>query len=300
MKKNRANWLMDAAVGWLLLMTASTSYAPNLLLKKKGGCNYAAHPCGSAGNSCYSTNPNGTASAAGVAAIAAGCAQTPLGKKLTLVSGNGTFKVWKEATGTRILHSTGLDEWQQAIAIDGRSFTGDASTATLLVTNIAGRACPKNVFISTTSKVATGRCVYYDQGTLNVTLNAAGTSQTDINTLGLPLWNTSGTGNGTAGSWYEGNIKLCALKAMRLPTLYEGKLPMAINFVGNTYPTDSTPAPSTNDITNGVPSLNDANGLTFTASALIEATHVYWGYDVTLIDQATYTNSIHDVRCVVQ
>jgi hypothetical protein len=91
--------------------------------------------------------------------------QGPSGSTLTLQFANGSsgFKIWKEKGGTRILNSSGIaaNGWQKQLTRAGRAFT---STDFTTGSNISGRVCPSNVFIGTSLMTATGRCLYYDGG----------------------------------------------------------------------------------------------------------------------------------------
>ncbi|MCX6106293.1 MAG: hypothetical protein NTY08_10740 [Proteobacteria bacterium] len=231
----------------------------------------------SCGTNCY-TNTTATTT---------GYAYTASGKNLTLTNG-----VWVQSDGTNVLRVDGSDNWHYALNANGKSF----STTVLLnktTANLGGRVCPSSVYVDDTNKVAFGRCLYYDIGNAAQTLNAAGTSQTTLASMGLDYWNVAGTGNDTASSWYEGNIKTCADKGMRLPTLYE----TGATDPGSAKPADASPAPTFN-AASGVPSVSGSS-YTWTSSAYTGAS---WGYWLWSASTANYSYNIgggRDVRCVV-
>ena len=229
--------------------------------------------CGGPGDSCYDDTEAKTA----------GVALTPLGKSLVYTSG-----VWVESgAGTRVLAVDGADSWANAMNIDGRTY----SAGTLNKANIAGRVCPTNVFVPG-NLVATNKCLYYDAGgggqRLDATANDGVTDQTTPGSIRLGLWNTAAGGNGTAASWYEGNIQKCALQGMRLPTLYEAKAPAP----ASNKPTDASPTFSPN---NGVP-MPGQWGWTASASTAGPGNYWFW-WDVTLSDSVFYTGNNTGVRC---
>jgi hypothetical protein len=154
------------------------------------------------------------------AATTAGEAGGPGGVTMEYVFANGSsgFKIWKEKGGSRILNSTGLiaNGWQKELTRAGTAFS---ETNFTVASHIAGRVCPTHVFLSHSNMTSTGRCLYYDGGNDKVALNNASSG-----TLGedyLVAWNDAGSGQGSSASYYEGNIKTCADKGMRLPTTYE-------------------------------------------------------------------------------
>lgn len=163
-------------------------------------------PCGNSGNGCYDNLP---AKAAGAALLPDGTTAI----EYVEVNGPGTFKVWREQGGNRILNANGLwssaDDWQETLTRNGRMFTGADLSSTTVLAGIAGRACPTNVY-APDNMISTGNCVYYDGDVSNTRLDAfAGTTGEDrLNGYDVV-------------QWYEGNIKPCADKGMRLPTLFE-------------------------------------------------------------------------------
>ncbi len=224
------------------------------------------------------------------AAMTSGLAYTGSGKLLRLVSG-----VWVQANGNNVLRVDGSDNWHLALNANGRSFS--ASYLDKTVADLAGRVCPTNVYVDDGNKVATGRCVYYDQNNPEQRLDATAyngvTNQTTPGSYRLGSWNTAAGGNGTGASWYEGNIQTCANKGMRLPLLYETT---AAN-PGSNKPTDPA-SPSWSTITTGVPALGGGYSSTWTSSAYSGDTAYYWYWSDTVASSSPngYTGS---VRCVV-
>lgn len=233
--------------------------------------------CGGAGDDCYSDT----------AAKAAGIAKTPLGKSLAYVdadgAGSGTFKVWKESGGNRVLAANGLDQWSKALNGNGNGqsatdFT-DPSIGTA-TTVIAGRVCPGNVYIDSSNKFTTTNCLYYTPTYPLQSLAVAGTD----GVLGLGLW--------TEQLWLVGNIKTCSDKGMRLPTLYE----TGANQPATTYQPTSDGTPTAWGGASGVPGARGA----WTSSAYTNRSDLYWKWSGT---SASVTNNVcsncNQVICVV-
>jgi|688.fasta_scaffold198044_2 hypothetical protein len=179
-------------------------------------------PCGSLGDSCYDDT----------VAMSSGFACLGDGTQIEYVDAASDFKVWKEKDGNRILKATGLwsssSDWQKKLTRDGKS-TADIDFDA--ISEIAGRACPTNVYRGPSEMTAIGECLYYDLGNSAQSLDKdSGTFGQDYLTVPFPVAENA--------SWYQGNIKTCAEKGMRLPTLYE-TLEQSIS--GN-FPTDATPA----------------------------------------------------------
>lgn len=197
------------------------------------------------------------------------------GTEIVLVPGSGTFKVWKEKNGNRILRPTGLwasqSDWQKALTRAGTAFSDTHYTD---VSKIAGRACPPNVFLDHNNMTATDRCLYYDAGSSSQQYFGsavfAGT-QYDWPASSNPGiegedwlgdWNRPKTARGTRNSYFEGNIKTCANLGMRLPTVYE--ITISREFLNKTYnycttwaaqlPTGDGISPEFAGDVNGVPS----------------------------------------------
>lgn len=210
-----------------------------------------------------------------------GSVVTPLQKTLQFING-----VWVESgSGNRVLASDGSDNWAYQLNTDGQSY----SSSFLDKSHVVGRSCPSNTFVPG-NLVALGKCLYYDGGNAAQRLDSAGTGQSILASLGLSTWDLASTGNGTGASWYEGNIKTCAVKGMRLPTLYETN---ASDPGGLYKPSDASP---TFISANGVPSV--AGSYTWTSSAYTAISNTYWFWSASSASGSTYTYG-SAVRCVV-
>ncbi len=230
------------------------------------------------GVDCYQTS----------AALNSGMAYTGSGKLLVLTSG-----IWVQADGNNVLRVNGSDNWHLKLNANGRSFS--ATNLDRTVANLGGRVCPVNVYVDDGNRVATGRCVYYDQGNpsqrLDATAHDGNTNQTTAGAYRLGFWNTTAGGASYSASWYEGNIQTCANKGMRLPLLYETTA---------NDPVDNKPAdpasPSWSSSTTGVPSVGMSN--TRTSSASTYYSNHYWMWAGT---GASFSGSESAtvVRCVV-
>jgi hypothetical protein len=211
---------------------------------------------------------------------------------LQYATGSSGLKVWKEEGGSRILNATGVVDngWQQTLTRAGTAFSGTNLTT---ITDIAGRVCPTNVFLSHGNMVATGRCLYYDGGNSAQSLNAAsGTEATDW----LRQWDRSATARGSGASYYEGNIATCADTGMRLPTMYETTMDAS----GATLPSGDglSSDPIWAGSTDGVP--RAGNSSTWTASAVSFANDSYWAWSGTSRSYGSYSvSSVVTVRCVL-
>ena len=156
---------------------------------------------------------------------------------------------------------------------------------------ISGRVCPPNVFLNHDHMTATGLCMYYDSGNAAQSLDAAGTSGTEASDW-LQHWNRAATGRGTSTSYYEGNIKTCADKGMRLPTMYETSMPKP----GSYLPTGDTGVnPTWAGSTSGVPGFTS---WTWTASAETSLPFSYWGWSGASSRGLYYSYPV-SVRCVL-
>lgn len=229
--------------------------------------NMSTEICGGAGEYCYDD----------ATAIANGVATTPSGKSIEYVLAGGSFYVWKEVSGNRILKADGSDNWAKKLNTNGKGFTATDFTA---YTGIVGRVCPTNVYIDDANKFTTGNCLYYTtEG--SQTLNAYGTN--DI--LGMDTWSTV--------SWYVGNVKVCSDKGMRLPAMFETTI---TNTSNSQLPTgDGTP---TYALGTGVPSLA---GATWTGSSNNWSTSNMWAWNGTSTHGSPsflYTSTAF-VRCVL-
>lgn len=217
--------------------------------------------------------------------------QGPGGAVLTLQYANGSsgFKIWTEDGGSRVLNATGIvaNGWQQTLTRAGTAFSGSNFTTPSV---IGGRACPPNVFLNFSNMVATGRCLYYDGGNGWQALNAASGTEAEDWILSST---SAASGRGSGLSYYEGNIKTCADKGMRLLTMYESThtMPAWARPSG-----DTGVSPTWADATTGVPS---ASNYTWTASS--GADSYYWQYNTGGGDYGSYGGGAGAgrVRCVL-
>ncbi len=234
--------------------------------------------------------------------------QGPDGSIIHLKYANGVngFKIWKEKNGSRILNATGLvsNGWQMKLARSGTSFQSGYFTDS---TNIGGRVCPPNVFLSYQNMTATNRCLYYDTGNTAQTLNAScSTGYCDSPSDGpteasdwLMTWDRQNTGRGALASFYEGNIRTCADKGMRLPVMYETTMPKPDAIY---IPTGDglSIEPTWAFTTNGVPAANfnwtKTASATLRDSAYPTSSYSMW---VNAGSLASAFNSAHGIRCVV-
>jgi hypothetical protein len=217
---------------------------------------------------------------------------------LQFANGSSGFKIWKEKSGTKILNATGLvaNGWQKQLTRAGTAFSATDFTNGA---NIAGRVCPTNVFLSHSNMTATGRCLYYDGGSNETQgLDAACPSNNCTNPLianeasdWLLHWNRANTGRGTGSSYYEGNIKTCADKGMRLPTMYE----TTMTEPGSYKPTGDSITPNF-ATTNGVPS---GSSWLWTASANTWHPGHWWAWSRTWSDDDSFYGFPNSVRCVL-
>jgi hypothetical protein len=238
--------------------------------------------------------------------------QGPGSTTLTLqyAAGSSGFKIWKEKGATRILNSTGLiaNGWQKELTSAGTGFSGTDFTNGA---NIAGRVCPTHVFLSHSNMTAENRCLFYDAGNIAQSLNAVCPLYDDgdgwfFNECTSPLvanevsdwlqsWDRAATGRGSSSSYFEGNIKTCADKGMRLPTMYESTMAKP----DSNLPSGDSISPTWAGSTNGVPRVGTS--WTWTASANHPNPVLYWawgGWSVTSYASASYDGSA-SVRCVL-
>ena len=91
-----------------------------------------------------------------------GKARLPSGREITLVQGVGSFQVWREKDGVRILAASGLeaDGWQKKLRRNGREFTQEDFTN---VSVLAGRICLGHVYNFANNQSANPKCVYYSK-----------------------------------------------------------------------------------------------------------------------------------------
>ena len=237
--------------------------------------------------------------------------QGPSSSTLTLQYANGSsgFKVWKEKDGSRVLNATGLIEhgWQKTLTRAGTAFAGDLTNASV-INSICGRVCPANVFLNHSNMTTTDRCVYYDCGNETQTLDAAspsnGGSSSNVEAEDwIQASNRAATGLTTDASYYEGNIKTCADKGMRLPTSYETQVDMDACHTAwsckNYLPTGDGIVPIWAGSTNGVPSSNGTYN--WTASASTYGSNYFWVWLGTRTDGDgdQYWVTDNGVRCVL-
>jgi hypothetical protein len=163
-------------------------------------------------------------------------------------------------------------------------------TNSTYIGQIEGRVCPTHVFLTHSNMTATSRCLYYDSGNAAQTLDAAGTGLTQAEDW-LQTWDNSNTGRGISASYFEGNIKTCADKGMRLSVAYETTMSQP----GMYLPTADGITPTWAGA-NGVPSYNSS--FTWTASANTNGNTSYWSFNGTNINMSSYTSSV-GVRCVL-
>ena len=149
----------------------------------------------------------------------------PSGSTLKLEFANGIdgFKVWREKNSPyRILNASGkiTKGWQKKLSRSGTAFSGIDMTDGNDIKRIAGRICPKYVFLSHSEMTATERCLYYDSGNLPQTFDQDYSAADAVEAEDwLRSHNSPNTGRGVGSSYYEGNIRTCADKGMRLPVL---------------------------------------------------------------------------------
>lgn len=210
---------------------------------------------------------------------------------LQYADGSSGFKIWKEKGGTKILNATGLvtNGWQKQLTRRGDEFsTTDFTTGAY----IAGRVCPTHVFLSYSNMTATGRCLYYDAGNNPQALNSQSSgvyAEDYLSGSDNPL-----SGNGANPSWYEGNIKTCADKGMRLPAAYETRIPTQ----SSNIPTDANPTFAGS--TNGVPHFQIGSGFNWTASAFLTTNpNPYWLWGDNAAGTFSFSNTGPAVRCVL-
>ena len=234
---------------------------------------------------------------------------------LKYANGTGDFKIWKEKCGDRVLNSSGLvaNGWQQKLNRAGTAFDGDL-TDTSVIQAIGGRVCPQNVFLNYDNMAVTNRCLYYDTGNDWQSIDAAspsnGGSSNNVEAEDwITSWDSASTGRGTNSSYYEGNIKTCADKRMRLPTIYETTEDIVMwddFYSGNNFKPTGDLTSSGGSLsshptwagTNGVPSFGDY--MNWTASAYNLDHNSYWNWYGPDTSYVPYSRSNWSyVRCVL-
>jgi surface protein len=218
----------------------------------------------------------------------------PGGSTITLQYANGSssFLIWKEKNGNRILNSSGLaaNGWQKALTRAGTAFDGDL-TSSAVISSIVGRVCPTHVFIDHSNMTTTGKCLYYDSAFYSQSLSQDWTGGAIESEDYIANAFSAGSGRGSSASFYEGNIKTCADKGMRLPTMYETTMDQP----GSNVPTGDGISPTWAS-TNGVPS----SGWSWTASNSGYSQYYFWLWNGIYSANMGYNaNSGYSVRCVL-
>lgn len=181
--------------------------------------------------------------------------QGPGGLTIELVESNGpgSFKVWKEENGNRILNATGKlsNGWQRNLESNGLGFKTMTSNAAndpgymTVYSSITGRACPTYVYVGGTAKENT--CLYY-------------TTESHTGTLDMPANSDPSTQGGGNVTWHEANLSICSSKGMRLPTAYEVGATQIETY--DFMPSAVVPeTPSTNDTERKVPLITSSVGI---------------------------------------
>ena len=244
-----------------------------------------AHPsadntCGQPGNSCYDNQE----------AMNRGESQLPDGNRIVLTQAAGEFKVWRDRNADRILNASGLVShgWQKKLSRAGTSFT---ETDFSDVSQIAGRVCPLSVFLNHDKMTETGRCLYYDIGNAVQQLDDASKGGTEGSDW-LGEVDRAATGRGTKSSYFEGNIKTCADKGMRLPTMYESSASNNPYFLLGGVPYSYKPD---GDLVTKGGSLSDHPAF---AGAKGVPSYGAWTWTDTNYNSTFYTNRA-SVRCVL-
>jgi len=224
---------------------------------------------------------------------------------LQYASGTSGFKVWTERNGTRILNSSGLVArgWQKELERPGTSFKAIDFTS---VNNIAGRVCPTHVFMDYYNMTASSRCLYYDAGNASQRFVDACPSGNCTSPLfsgegveWLQDWNRIGSGRGELGSFYEGNIKVCADKGMRLPTSYETTMAKPASLPSGDLGVSPTWAGSVNGVPNsGQTVCASADGRTGSPSFTIWYYYMRWNAAGGSAQYGMPT-SAYTIRCVL-
>lgn len=222
---------------------------------------------------------------------------------LQYASGSSGFKIWREKGGNRILNATGRIQngWQKELTRAGTGFDYDDFTDGA---NIAGRVCPENVFLSHSDMTATGRCLYYDAGNPPQGTQCYNTDYAcDHSGLvegedWIGYWDRPTSAWGAASSYYEGNIKTCADKGMRLPTMYE----TTMSKPNSNLPTgDIGVVPTWAGSADGVPEVN--NSWTWTSSAdgalSVVGGQQDWAWKGALSVRESDEYQMFSVRCVL-
>jgi hypothetical protein len=265
--------------------------------------------CGEEMDSCYEN----------LAALAAGRARLTDGSKIILVPAASGFKVWKDASSDKIIKASGFysknGDWQKRLMKSGWGYDGDF----LGYKGLAGRACPEMIYRADYSMITDSKsenCLYYDTGTPKVRLGGEpskvkniGIEKIDWMWIWSDIWGDQCTFRCRTPLYFQGNIKTCNVKGMRLPTIYEAEvdldyapfqkkygLPRRKSYVdqwltqgGATYPLPGK----------GVPAV--PGGLTYTASGVWQPFFAsqYFVYDDKRHPEKSAFNTPQNVRCVL-
>jgi uncharacterized delta-60 repeat protein len=200
---------------------------------------------------------------------------------------NATVNTIAVQSDGKILVGGGFQSYKGGAANSSRNIARLVSNGDLDTTFALGAAGSNNGFNATVNTIAVqsdgkilagGAFTSYKDGAANSSRNIArldsdGTFDTSFNlgsgfnytaTEGSDFLrdpDSAGAGRGTSSSYYEGNIKTCADKGMRLPTAYESTVDNSSTW---TFPTGDAGVSPTWALTSGVPSYSDE---TWTASA---------------------------------
>lgn len=208
------------------------------------------------------------------------------------------FKIWKEYGGARFLNANGIwmngwVGWQKTLNRNGVGFTDNFAAYPSATRELVGRSCPANSFVLSLAPSVTEQCVYYDGGIPVQSMSlATGVEGQDF----LTSWSSNNSGYGASPGFYEGNLKVCADKGMRLPTLYETT---AAKPSGN-LPGSVDPIFSQNPSTQGVP--GESNGFTWTSTAFVDengqTTSSFWAWSGSQ-SRGDNSNQANFIRCVL-
>lgn len=251
--------------------------------------------CGDRSDSCYS---DATAMTTGFARISGTQTLLEYVAANPDCTGASCFRVWKEHGGFRFLNANGIwmngwVGWQRTLNRNGNGFTDNFAAYPSVTRGLVGRSCPANSFVLSLAPAVTDQCVYYDGGTPAQTLNlSSGVEGEDF----LTSWSSNNSAFGAAPGFYEGNLKVCADRGMRLPALYETT---AAKPSGN-LPSSADPVFSQNPSTEGVP--GEPNGFTWTSTAFLDAdglsTSSFWAWSGGQ-SRADNSSQANFVRCVL-
>jgi len=299
----------------------TTTTTTTTLAVSNGACSTT---CGALGNGCYE---NATAKTALCATLQDGNEYSGNPTTLEYVKADPTcssscFYIWREKdialnqTARRILNANGIWDssrdylqWQQTLQRTGIGYNQtlteetlitDSAPATKVVSQMGGRTCPTNVFVNFNNMLANYRCVYYDVGNAVQAINKdSGTLAQDY----LTTWDLTNTGRDGYSSYYEGNLKTCADKGMRLPTLYETRTRYS-RLIINSIPTGDLKInggtldnqPQFHGSSNGVPSYGSETW-TSTAGTVNNTRYFRWTGTLSYSDK-NYSDS-YNVRCIL-